>query len=354
MKLSIVIGMLALAGAAATATGAATFDPRAHRDFVGPATEVLVLGTPHLAGLPARFTADSLGPLLDRLAVWKPGIITIENLSGSDCDLLQRYKARYADAFDTYCWDLAPAEKATGLNVVAATAEAERLLAHWPATPTPTARRRLAAVFVAAGDRASALVQWLRLAPAERHAGDGIDATLLAILAKGEASRNESYALAAVLAARLGLERVYPVDDHSADAAVADLGKPYEDALARIWTGASGRIAAIKTEEAKLGTPQATLDYYRYENRPEVAAEAFASDFGAALTDPTPELYGRRYVGWWETRNLRMVGNIRAAVTPHPGARVLVVVGASHKGYFEAYLAMMHDIRLNDVEAVLK
>ena len=37
-----------------------------------------------------------------------------------------------------------------------------------------------------------------------------------------------------------------------------------------------------------------------------------------------------------------------------PGARALVIVGASHKGYFEAYLNMMHDIRLVDAEAVLR
>ena len=68
----------------------------------------------------------------------------------------------------------------------------------------------------------------------------------------------------------------------------------------------------------------------------------------------TPQNYGRRYVGWWETRNLRMVANIRAAMATRPGARTLSIVGASHKGYFEAYLDKMHDVRLVDAEAILK
>lgn len=353
MKAAMVLGLALLAAGAAAREP--VFDPRVHRDIAGPPSEVLILGTPHLSGLPERFTTNTLTLVLDRLAAWKPGIITIESLSGPDCEMLRRYKAIYDDTFDTYCWDPAPAETATGLNVVAATAEVERLLAHWPEAPSPAARRHLAAVFIAAGDRASALVQWLRLPVAERRAGDGLDATLVAILIKATTSRNESYALAAVLAARLGLERVYPVDDHSADATAIDLGKPYEEALSRIWaTAAKARLAAMTVEEAKLGTPQATLDYYRYHNRPQAATETFASDFGAALADITPESYGRRYVAWWETRNLRMVANIRAAIAPHPGVRALTIVGASHKGYFEAYLELMHDIRLADTIAALR
>lgn len=232
------------------------------------------------------------------------------------------------------------------------------MLREMPAAPTPALRRHLAAVFIAAGDRPSALVQWLRLPVAERHEGDGLTQELVAILRKNEAGRNENYAVAAALAARLGLERVHMTDDHSADAVVANMGaetdKAYEAAIMKAWAASSGRLAAIKAEEAKLGTPAATLDLYRWYNRPERQAEAFDGDFGAALQEPSPERFGRRYVGWWETRNLRMVGNIRAAFAAKPGARVLSIVGASHKGYFEAYLDMMSDVRLVDAEGVLR
>jgi hypothetical protein len=338
----------------AAAGHAPVFDPRVHRDFAGPPNQVLVLGTPHLASLPPAFTAQSLGPVLDRLARWKPDIITIEGLSGPECEMLKRYKSLYEDAYESYCWDPRPAQGATGLSVPDATAEVERLLHNWPVAPGPADRRHLAAVFMAAGDRASALVQWLRLPPPERQEGDGLDAALAATLRKVEAGRNENYILAAALAARLGLERVFPADDHSADSIQAGLGSDFEAAMRRIWNAAGPRKAALAAQEAKLGSPQATLDYYRYHNRPEAAADAFTYDFGAALKDATPQRFGRRYVGWWETRNLRMVANIRAAFAPHPGARVLAIVGSSHKGYFEAYLSMMHDVTLADAEAVLR
>ena len=44
---------------------------------------------------------------------------------------------------------------------------------------------------------------------------------------------------------------------------------------------------------------------------------------------------------------------IRAALGEHPGVRMLVIVGASHKGHLEAYLNQMHDVRLENAKAML-
>jgi hypothetical protein len=88
-------------------------------------------------------------------------------------------------------------------------------------------------------------------------------------------------------------------------------------------------------------------------NEPATQHALINADMAAALKQETPELYGRQYVAWWETRNLRMVANIRAAFGNYPGARVLNIVGASHKPYYDAYLNMMHEVKLVDAEAVL-
>lgn len=342
---------------AAPAAYTPPFDPRQLKDNVaGTPGELLVLGTPHLSELPDSFKPESLDPLLVRLAEWKPAIITVEGLSGTDCELLIRYKPLYPGAAD-YCWDPSSAQKIVGLDMVAATVEADRLLGAWPANPTPADRRRLAALFLAGGERPSALVQWLRLSPSERRAGDGLDATLVAVLDKAITGRNENFLIGAALAARLGLERVYATDDHSADAVTASLDKDpgYGAALQRIWDNPAvkERIAADKAVAAKLDGA-GVLALYRDYNDPATMRLAFDSDFGAALADTSPQKYGRRYTGWWETRNLRMVANIRAAMAVRPGERTLAIVGASHKGYFEAYLNMMHDVRLVDAATILK
>lgn len=354
--MAILFGML-LAAAAAPPAYDPEFDPGALKTVAGRPNEVLVLGTPHLSGMPETFDPANLGPLLARLASWKPDIITIEAVDGPQCDLLRRYKDHYADAADTYCPDPSDAQKALGLDMAGAIAALDTRLADWPAAPSFADRRHLAALFLASGDPASAFVQWLRLPAAERRAGDGLDEAMAAAIAKSATRRNENIMIAAALAARLGLDRVYAVDDHSADAvnATIDEDPGFGEALQRSW--ANPATERRKAEDAAL---QAKLDgegilaLYRAYNRRDAGKLVYDSDFGAALADLTPQNYGRRYAGWWEVRNLRMVANIRAAIAAHPGTRTLSIVGASHKGYFEAYLDMMHDVRLVDAEAILK
>ena len=68
----------------------------------------------------------------------------------------------------------------------------------------------------------------------------------------------------------------------------------------------------------------------------------------------SPEGYPQIWVGGWETRNLRMVANIRETFRERPGARVLVVVGVSHKPWFDAWLGQLQGADIVDAAAVLK
>jgi hypothetical protein len=338
-----------------TAASAQDFDPRAHRVFAGLPSEVLVLGTPHLSGLPESFEPEHLAPLIDRLAAWKPDLITIEAVSGPECEELKRYAALHPDAYDRYCLDPTPAQTALGLDMPTALAEIAKTLATASPDRPAAQRRRLAALFLAAGEPASALTQWLQLPQADRHAGDGLDQSLVAFLDARRTKRNEDYLLAAVLAARLGLDRVYPTDDHTADDDTGD-DEAYGKAVQAAWDNPANAARKKRNDAAyaKLGTPEGTLALYRAYNTSAAAEAAFAGDFGAALRDPSPKHYGRKYAGWWETRNLRMVANIRAVLQKRPGARLLTIVGASHTGYFKAYLSMLHDVSVADIGAVLR
>ncbi|TWB59711.1 hypothetical protein FBZ92_107144 [Nitrospirillum viridazoti] len=321
----------------------------------GKANEVLVLGTPHLSGLKGELPPDMLEPLLARLAAWHPEAIATEDMSGLQCDSLRRYPTRYASTVADYCPDPGPAGQATGLDVPAANAEAERLLAAWPAAPTAADRRHLAAIFLAAGERGSALVQWLRLPAEERRAGDGLTPDLVAALDRAKDRRNETNLISAVLAARLGLERLWSVDDHSADFPDPPDANAYAAAITHAWDNpvAKARRAEDERLEAGFAKPGGLMTLYRAYNTPQAALQAYQADFGATLREPSAQGYGRNYVGYWETRNLRMVANIRDVLGQHPGTRLLAIVGASHKGYYEAYLDQMHDVRLADTREVL-
>jgi hypothetical protein len=321
------------------------------RDMVGPRSQVLVLGTVHLRGMPKGFNPASLEGLLNRLATFKPDIITIEALPGEECDLASRQPAKYgAD----YCAPADAAKAATSLDVPAAIAEVDKTLKAWPAQPTPAQRRHLASLFLAASDRASAYVQWLQLPEAERRAGDGLDAALVEKLKQTATINNEDYLVAAPLAARLGLQRVHAVDNHTGDYIdVADI-KAFGRSIEGAW--AAGRAALNEREKRETVLKQAAdlLPLYRYINDPEGLRVLAETNVRPALRAKSPEAYPQMWVGGWETRNLRMVANIRETFRERPGARVLSIVGASHKPWFDAWLGQLQGVDIVDVEAVLK
>lgn len=333
------------------------FDPSALKGPQrGPQNEIAVLGTAHLSGLPDGFEPAALAGLLDRLAAWAPQEIFVEELPGRQCEEMRRNPARYAETVKSYCPDTTAAREATGLDVPQATAEADRLLAAWPEAPSPAERRRLAAVFLAAGEPGSALVQWLHLPKAERRVGDGLDAVLVARLDKLAARRNETSLISAPLAVRLGLQRLHPMDDHTADLSIsAEDDEAASKAIVEAWDNPASARRAVEADELNedLASERGVLALYRAYNAPGQARLVFESDFGATLEEPSPRRFGRQYLGYWETRNLRMAANIREVLGLRPGTRGLVVVGASHKGYLEAYLDQMHDLRLVDSLAVI-
>ncbi len=343
-----------------TSVSAQTYRPAFQPDQmtdrpVGAPNEVMVLGTPHLNELPDNFQIEMIDPLVDRLVEWRPTAIATESSSGLLCDTMRRQAWRYGNDIKKWCdFDPAPYGEAIGLDVISANEQAEKLLSAWPETPSAQQRRRLAATFLAAGEPDSALVQWLRLPEDERRPDDILTPDMTAYLAAKENRRSEG-TIAARVAARVGLERTYEVDDQAFYAGP----DPDEEAYAAAIMAAWDNPATTERQEtyarlfSNLGQPGAFFEMYRVFNDPSAAQLNYASDFGAALQDPSDEGFGRRYLSYWETRNLRMVANIREVLGRRPGTRMLAIVGASHKPYYEAYLDQMRDVELVDVMPLL-
>ena len=332
------------------------FDPHDWKNsLASKPTQVLTLGSPHLSQIATTVSDPLMADLLDKLAAYHPDLITVEDVSGEQCDHLKRYASVYPGSYEAWCSDPVAAKKAIGVDGPTADGEIDRMLTAGPADRTAVQRRHLAALFLAADDAASARVQWLRLPSQERHVGDGITAETLPFLTRKNSKPNETMEIAAALAARLGLERVYQIDDHTSDGAVPDEGQPYTDAINAAWKAAPSKAIPVEKEmETQLKRPGDVLSLYRFMNQPQTLAQNIRADFGAALREPSSGQYGRQYVAAWEVRNLRMVSNVVATFASHPGTRVLNIVGASHKPYFDAYLNLMHDVKLVDAEDVLK
>lgn len=344
-----ILALLAFASAPAAAQSPITGMPVA-----GPKSQVLTIGSVHLSGF-KQWTPDMLEPLLARLASFKPAVITQEGLSGEQCAHLRAFPHLYGEAHDSYCWNPAELLGSTRMSVAEAMRAVDETLASLPASASPAQRRRLAMLFLAAGDRVSARVQWLRLPASERRPGDGLDERMIAIIERKGKAMNESYEVAAALAARLGLERVHAVDDHTSDGTLALIGEGYGKALQQLRSGIGSNPAFLEyqrqTGAVKDGATM--LELYRQINRKGGTDSQVRADFGAAMAQQTPELWGRQYVGWWDVRNLRMVANIRAAFAGRPGVRVLNIVGSAHKAWYDLLLAQMADVEVVDAQSVL-
>jgi hypothetical protein len=320
------------------------------RDMVGPKAQVLVLGTVHLNGMPAGFKAEALAGVIDRLAAFKPDIITIEQEPGEDCDLAARHPAKYgAD----WCPSTQAAREATGLDMPAALAEVDKTLKAWPAQPTPAQRRRLAAAFLAANEPASAQVQWLHLPQSERRAGDGLDAALVERLGKLMLRKNEDNLIAAPLAARLGHQRVYAVDNHTGDRIDVPDIKAFAKSVEAAWAGYTEMRGIVKRQDEMAQAPD-LLPLYRYLNSPDSMRIHAEGNVLPMMRTRSAEGYPQIWVGGWEVRNLRMVANIRETFRERPGARVLSIVGASHKPWFDDWLGQLQGVEIVNAGEVLK
>jgi hypothetical protein len=323
--------------------------------FAGPPTRMLTIGNKHLFALQPKPSADTLALVLEKLARWKPTIITHEGISGEQCALLMAQGPRNPDRYSQYCYDAGPAQKAAGVDLPAAMIAIDALFKDWPENPTASQRRRLALLFLAVDDRYSARVQWLQLPVSERIAGDGIIDALLPILNRTSDALDESDDIGVALAVRLGLQRIYPVDDHSADAAMTPYWGGIGPVVDRVWGVPNApALVQFETRSRAIGDAQAMLDFYRLMNGRTLQQTLARESQGRLIRDAVPPHYGRMHAAWWEARNMRMVANVREATVGHPGARVLNLVGAGHKPWYDAYLAMLADVQIEDAQAVLK
>ncbi len=321
----------------------------------GEPTQALVLGTAHLRQLPeGSFEPAHMSLVLDRLEAFAPDVITIEAIDGRGCEALRRYDALHPGVAERYCWDPAPALEVLELSFAEAVRDMQTALAEFPASPSAQQRREFALLFFAAGEPWSAAVQWAYLDEAERIAADGVTDELAGLFDRFVASLNENNQIGVRLAVRLGHQRVHAMDDHSADAILHRGPETLWPTVQSVWRiDVPGTDEMRAQSESYLGSAEGLVAGYRYINAPAYQHMTINNDFGFAAATPDNDAVARHYVSWWQTRGLRMAANVVEAAGNEPGARVLVVVGASHKAYFDAYLDQMHDWALVSVDAVM-
>lgn len=352
------LGTLALPGALA----ARDFDPREYREQADIApTQVMVLGTAHLDAAGDEWDPAVLDPLLDRLAAFRPDVIAIENQPGPTTAKIWAYRAILPEAAATFAGQAMVMSTVAGLSLDMDMPQAEAglrdAIARLPARePSPADRRRLAALFAAAGDPHSALVQWWHLPEAERVAGDGVSRRLAGLLDELGRDRGESVLIATRLAVRLGHQRLYQTDSQEEDVFTPEESELFYRTVFPALVDAVNADPVVEGQGKVAGMtdPEATLAEYRKLNDSRINRRLAELEWLGAVKAKAEREVGRKRMAAWEARNLRMAANIREASARATGGRVLVIVGAAHKLWLEAYLGMMADIAIVSTDTVLE
>ena len=363
--------LLALSACKATQTGTTAaqylpteskqqaFDPAGARQKLALApTQVMIFGLDHLDTAPATFQLAWLEPVLCRLRAYQPDLILTEAMSGEQIMGLEAYAAyhgtsRYAGP------TLEMAKMAqTDLQLTAAQALVQANELCEKGALAPAERRRLAGLFVAAAEPFSATVQWMRLVPAERIGADGISPALAKRLNSFVGLRNEIASVAARLAADLGLERVYGAGDHLSDVAqpanaAMQLAVAAEPGQVDLFNHNTPEFRAVPEETRKMATAADVMPILKWKNSPRFAELDADAQWLSMLRSEKMGRVGRQRVAAWEAQNLRMAVAIREATAPLAGGRALLIVGAGHKPFLEAYLRTFTDVELVSVPALL-
>lgn len=336
------------------------FRPNEYLQELQEPTKVMVLGTAHLNYADDDWDPVVLEPLVDRLASFAPDVIAIENQPGPTTHKVWAYRTILPKAAAAYAGRALLMSTTAGLSLdmdmPQAEAELRRKLASLGDNPVSSDRRRLVALFAGAGDPYSALVQWWHLPESERMPGDGLSRRLAEQLEELAQERDEGVLIAARLAVRLDLQRLHQVDSQEEDVFTPEEADLFYRNVFPVVSESYNADPASKRrgKVADMTSPERALKAYRNLNNERIERRLAELEWRGAMTMNSEQDVGRKRVAAWEARNLRMAANIREASARAPGGRVLVIVGATHKLWLEAYLGMMSDIVIVSTDAVLE
>lgn len=320
-------------------------------------TEILVLGSVHLATLGDALKPAHLEALLTRLESFRPALIAVEALPGATIQAMLDREGTFEPVLQQSATVRRAvkvgkaAQAALEMTPDAARTKLAGLLREFVTEPdaVTAGRRREATLLAAAGfELPTAMLQWRYLAPKDRKAAGELPTTVAEALNQGLAGMNEINTLGVTLAHRLGHQRVAAFDDHMDKDALLPL-RPAVQAL----LGGSPKAKALEESlpySALQGRQNAALEdgdllpLYAWLNGNDYVRNDVAGQFHLFFEIDDENGSGRARSALWEVRNLNMASNIRRATADLGAGRALVIVGVGHKAFLEAYLDQMMDV----------
>lgn len=322
-------------------------------------TQILILGTPHLATLGEKFNSQSTGPLLDKLQAFSPDIIAVESLSPYSILSMRAQGDVYKDVLDQFAEPMLQfaieVQSSLGLSYDEAVAKIDERL-NSPAAETLD-HRELTALFIASYDMPSAGLHWLQVDEQNRKPDEIISSEIVQYLSERLTSSNEIWSLAVPLALRLGHNRLASIDDHLDKDDLLKIAGPLSQELQAHPLYAEVAESAIFAEgQAVLDSAIKTGNYlsvYRFHNDPATQSKDIQAQWDFFLRTKLESGLDRTRLALWDVRNFNIASHIRRVSAHKPGGKILVIIGASHKPFLEAALSHVMDVEIVDVLEIL-
>lgn len=321
-------------------------------------TDVMVLGTMHLAVIQEPLSEDSLSSLIVKLKGFQPTAIAIEALRPADIIAMAHGVDEYRQTLEQFVGETALSlakeeQKALGVTPAQAISQRNRLLTS--NSFSLEQREKLIRLAVAAYDINTAILHW------QYHPKPYSDAKLslpLQEYLKKRASRNnEINQIAVVLAIQCGLNRLYPIDDQ--------LDKDlYPEVIGRLMESFSkSKYTKLLRESEYVTKPQALmaqavksgdwLPLYTWLNSEEYKAQVVNQEWRTFLDKDLAVKPSLERIALWEIRNLNMASHIMRVVAQNIGGKIIVIVGSNHRVFFEDYLSRMIGVNLVSFDTIL-
>jgi len=315
----------------------------------------MILGTPHLQSLGDHFKPSLLDNLLDVLERFKPDLIGVESIPPFLLEDMELRKDKFADVINQFAKLRIEYGHKMQQNLKISRQKAEDIahslfLALRDEPKSYDKRAELVQCLLASYDDVSALLQWSYLPEAFRSRYKDIPDNIHDYINDQLESSNEIISIGISIAKRLGLDRIEYVDDHHdkeiflkiASKLMAEIQNNSE--YLSVQNDSFYKKSQQRLQDAvKKGD---LLPYYIYMNSLEYEARDMELQWNLWFRTKLQSGLDRSRMALWEVRNLNISSHIRRATALHPGERLLVIIGASHKPFLETYLNQMVDIKL--------
>lgn len=318
-------------------------------------TQVLILGSGHLGNLGQQFRPALLDSLIEVLRGYSPDVIGVESLPSQVIVGMEAAPEKYRQALEIFAKDRLElarrAREALGVSRTEAEGRAKGLLEQAVRGGlSPEGRLDLALNLLAAYEVESAVLQWSYLPEVGQERLSTMDGGLAGQFDALLNSPVESFSIGVRLARVLGLQSIACIDDQQDTDIYFEIADRLEPELERIGYHTAIRESEIirKHQESSRRAVEAgdLLPHYRFMNSPEYVHAIMDAEYVSYLRPKLPSRLERTRLAQLEVRNLNMASHIRRASARHPGQRMLVIVGASHKPLLDLYLSQMLDVKL--------